>query len=136
MQVVNNHKNNNDIIYYSCSPHGEKNMHIKQQVHYTKIRVCEWELQRQGLKGNSTFKNISPKINIHDKWNYVSVIKLKMQIRYRRYRKILTIRLLISCNVFLHGGRSSRPGSLCNIYVYLLMLTWLPKTVVHMFFRA
>ena len=61
------------------------------------------------LKGNSTLKNISPKINIHDKRSYVSVIKLTMQIRYRR---ILTIKLLILCNVFLHGGGSSKPSSL------------------------
>jgi len=61
------------------------------------------------LKGNSTLKNVSPKINIYDKWSYVSVIKLTMQIRYRR---ILTIKLLISRNVFLHGGGSSRPSSL------------------------
>ena len=67
------------------------------------------------LKGNSTLKNISPKINIYDKWSYVSVIKLTMQIRYMR---ILTIKLLISCNVFLHGGRSSRPSSL---FLYLCL---------------
>jgi len=64
------------------------------------------------LKGNSTLKNISPKINIHDKWIYVSVIKVTMQIRYRR---ILKIKLLISRNVFLHGGRSCKPSSLFHI---------------------
>ena len=37
------------------------------------------------------------------------VIKLTMQIRYRR---ILTIKSLISRNVFLHGCRSSKPSSL------------------------
>jgi len=63
---------------------------------------------------------------------YISVIKLTMQIRYR----ILTIKLLISRNVFLHEGGSSKPSSLFYIYVYLLLLTWLPKTVVRMFFRA
>jgi len=67
------------------------------------------------LKSNSTLKNISPKINIYDKWSYVSVIKLTMQIRYRR---ILTIKLLISCNVFLHGDGSSRPSSL---FLYLCL---------------
>jgi len=36
-----------------------------------------------------------------------------MQIRYRR---LLTIKLLISRNVFLHGGVSSRPSSL---FLYL-----------------
>jgi len=46
------------------------------------------------------------------------------------------MKLLISRNVFLHGGGSSRPSSYFYIYVYLLMLTWLPKTVVHMFIRA
>jgi len=61
------------------------------------------------LKGNSTLKNMSPKINIYDKWIYVSVIKLTMKIRYRR---ILTIKLLISANVFLRGGGSSKPSSL------------------------
>jgi len=61
------------------------------------------------LKGNSTLKNISPKINIYYKWIYVSVIKLTMEIRYRR---ILTIKLLISRNVFRHGGGSSKPSSL------------------------
>jgi len=85
------------------------------------------------LKGNSTLKNILPKINIYDKWIYVAIIKLTMQIRYRR---ILTIKLLISRNVFLQVGGSSKPSSLFYIYVYLLMLTWLPKTVVHMFFLA
>jgi len=67
------------------------------------------------LKGNSTLKNISPKINIYDKWIYVSAIKLTMQIRYRR---ILTINLLISCNVFLHGGGSSKRSSL---FLYLCL---------------
>ena len=67
------------------------------------------------LKGNSTLKNISPKINIYDKWSYVSVIKLTMQIRYRR---ILTIKLLISRYVFLHGGGSSKPSSL---FLYLCL---------------
>jgi len=56
-----------------------------------------------------------------------------MQIRYMR---ILMIKLLISCNVFLRGGGSSKPSSFFNIYVYLLMLTWLPKMVVRMFFRV
>jgi len=54
-------------------------------------------------------ENISPKINIYDKWIYVSVIKLTMQIRYRG---ILTIKLPISRNVFLHGGGSSKRSSL------------------------
>jgi len=36
-----------------------------------------------------------------------------MQIRYR---KILTLKLLISRNVFLHGGGSSKPSSL---FLYL-----------------
>jgi len=67
------------------------------------------------LKGNSTLKNISPKISIYDKRSYVSVIKLTMQIRYRR---ILTIKLLISHYVFLHGGGSSKPSSL---FVYLCL---------------
>jgi len=67
------------------------------------------------LKGNSTLKNILPKINIYDKWSYVSVIKLKMQIRYRR---IMTIKLLILRNVFLHRGRSSKPSSL---FLYLCL---------------
>jgi len=38
-----------------------------------------------------------------------------MQIRYRR---ILTIKLLISGNVFLHGGGSSRPSTL---FLYLCL---------------
>jgi len=38
-----------------------------------------------------------------------------MQIRYRR---ILTIKLLTSRNVFLHGGGSSRPNSL---FLYLCL---------------
>ena len=67
------------------------------------------------LKGNSTFKNISPKINMYEKWIYASVIKLTMQIRYRR---ILMIKLLISRNVFLHGGGSSKPSSL---FLYLCL---------------
>jgi len=67
------------------------------------------------LKGNSTLKNISPKINIYDKWSYVLVIKLTMQITYRR---ILTIKLLILRNVFLHGGGSSKPSSL---FLYLCL---------------
>jgi len=49
------------------------------------------------------------------------------------------IKLQISRNVFLHGGGSSRLVGLAvyfYIYVYLLMLTWLPKPVVHMFFCA
>ena len=45
--------------------------------------------------------------------SYVSVIKLMMHIRYRR---ILTIKLLISCNVFLLGRGSSKPSSL---FLYL-----------------
>ena len=69
------------------------------------------------LQGNSTLKNISPKINIYDKWVYVSVIKLMMQIRYRR---ILMIKLPISRNVFLHEGGSSRPSSLF-LYVCLFV---------------
>jgi len=80
------------------------------------------------LKGNSTLKNISPKINIYYKWIYVSVIKLTME---RRYRRILTIKFLISRNVFRHGGGSNKPSSLFLYYfyicVYLLTLTWLPK---------
>jgi len=84
------------------------------------------------LKGNSTLKNISPKINIYDnKRICVSFIKLMMQITYRR---ILMIKLLLSRNVFLHGGRSSKLSSLFYIYVYLLMTTWLPETVIRMFF--
>jgi len=67
------------------------------------------------LKGNSALKNISPKINIYDKWIYVSVIKLMMQIRYRR---ILMIKLPISLDVFLHGGGSSKPSSL---FLYLCL---------------
>jgi len=67
------------------------------------------------LKGNSALKNVLPKINIYDKWIYVSVIKLTMQIRYGR---VLTIKLLISRNVFLHGGRSSKPSSL---FLYLCL---------------
>jgi len=35
-----------------------------------------------------------------------------------RYRRILTIKLLISRNVFLHGGRSSQPSSL---FLYLCL---------------
>ena len=58
---------------------------------------------------------IAPKVNIYDKWSYVSVIKLTMQIGYRR---ILTIKLLISRNVFFHGGGSSRPSSL---FLYLCL---------------
>ena len=38
-----------------------------------------------------------------------------MQIRYGR---VLTIKLLISRNVFLHGGRSSKPSSL---FLYLCL---------------
>jgi len=64
--------------------------------------------------------------------NLCIIIKLTMQIRYRR---ILTIKLLTSGNVFLHGGGSSKPSTLF-LYICLLMLTWLPKTVVHMFFCA
>jgi len=60
-----------------------------------------------------TLKNISPKINVYDKWSYVSDIKLTMEITYRR---ILTIKLMISHNVFLHGRGSSRPSSL---FLYL-----------------
>ena len=67
------------------------------------------------LKGNSTLKNISPKINTYDKWIYVSVIKLTIQIRYRR---ILKIKLLISRNVFLCGGENSKPSSL---FLYLCL---------------
>ena len=67
-----------------------------------------WKTVSTQLKGNSTLKNISPKINIYDEWSYVSVIKLTMRIRCRR---ILTIKLLISRNVFLHGGGSSNPSS-------------------------
>jgi len=44
-----------------------------------------------------------------------SVIKLTMQVRYRR---ILTIKLLTLRNVFLHGGGSSRPSSL---FLYLCL---------------
>jgi len=74
------------------------------------LQRSEW-----ALKGNSTLKNISPKIHIYDKWSFVSVIKLTMQIRYRR---ILTIKLLISRNVFLHAGGSSRPS---NLFLYLCL---------------
>jgi len=63
------------------------------------------------LKGSSTLKNMLPKINIYDKWIYVSVIKLTVTIQIR-YRRILTIKLLISRNVFLHGSGSSKPSSL------------------------
>jgi len=76
--------------------------------------ICTF-IQERALKGNWTLKNISPKININDKWIHVSVIKLTMQIRYRI---ILTIKLLISHNVFLHGGRSSKPSSL---FLYLCL---------------
>jgi len=41
--------------------------------------------------------------------------KLTMQVRYRR---ILTIKLLISRNVFLRGGGSSKPSSL---FLYLCL---------------
>ena len=67
------------------------------------------------LNGNSTLKNISPKINIYDKWIYVSVIKLMMQIRYRT---ILTIKLLFSRNVFLHEGGSTK---LSSLFLYLCL---------------
>jgi len=82
------------------------------------VAPARWKTQNgplSKLKGNSTIKNISPKINIYDKWSYVSVIKLTMQIRYRR---ILTIKLLISHSVFLHRGGSSRPSSL---FLYLCL---------------
>jgi len=36
-----------------------------------------------------------------------------------RYRGILTIKLLISRNVFLHGGRSSQPSSLFFISMFI-----------------
>jgi len=74
-----------------------------------------FRLYGRKLKGNSTLKNISSETNIYDKWTYVLVIKLTMQIRYSR---ILTIKLLISRNVFLHGGRNSRPSSL---FLYLCL---------------
>jgi len=86
---------------------------ISTSTHYEDMKKAFLEGAR--LKGNSTLKNISPRINIYDKWSYVSVIKLMMEIRYRR---ILTIKLLISCNVFLHGGGSSKPSSL---FVYLCL---------------
>ena len=86
------------------------------------------------LKGNSTLKNISPKINIYDKWSYVSVIKLTMQIRYRR---ILAIQLLISRNVILRGGRISK---LSSLFLYLCLFVDVDmvtkKTVVHMFLHT
>jgi len=47
------------------------------------------------------------------------------------------IKLLISRNVFLHGGGSSKPSSLflyLCLFVDVDMVT--KKTVVHMFFRA
>jgi len=47
--------------------------------------------------------------------DFVSVIKLTMQIRYRR---ILAIKLLISRNVFLRGGGSSKPSSLFYICLF------------------
>jgi len=67
------------------------------------------------LRGNSTLKNISPKMNIYDKQIYVSVIKLMMHTRYRMF---LTIKLLISRHVFLRGGGNSRPSSL---FLYLCL---------------
>ena len=76
------------------------------------------------LKGNSTLKNILPKINIYDKLIYVSVIKLTMQ---RRYRRILTIKLLILRNVSYMEMEIVSLVVYFYIYVYLLMLTWLPK---------
>ena len=79
-------------------------------------RVCTLHIRLVLLlKGNLTLKNISPKINIYDQWSYVSFIKLTMQIRYRRTS---TIELLISCNVFLHWGGSSKPSSL---FLYLCL---------------
>jgi len=79
------------------------------------IPALAWTVDIVNLKGNSTLKNISPNINICDKWSYVSVIKLTMQIRHRR---ILMIKLLTSRNIFLHGGGSSRPSSL---FLYLCL---------------
>jgi len=76
------------------------------------------------LKGNSTLKNILPKINIYDKLIYVSVIKLTMQ---KRYRRILTIKLLILRNVSYMEVEIVSLVVYFYIYVYLLMLTWLPK---------
>jgi len=78
------------------------------------------------LKGNSTLKNILPKINIYDKWSYVSVIKLTMQIRYR-------IGEFWCWNCWFRAMFSSMEAEVVGlavyfyIYVCLLMLTWLPK---------
>jgi len=93
--------------------------------------VCQWQRRLVCLSCNSTLKNIWCKMNIYDKWISVSVIKLMMQMRYRIF---LTIKLLISHNVFLHGGGSSMPSSLFYIYDYLLLFTWYYKLVVHMYF--
>jgi len=87
---------------------------LTRQVGFFCMQLWRSLLHECRLKGNSTLK-ISPKINIYDKWIYVSVIKLTMKIRYRR---ILTIKLLISANVFLHGGGSSKPSSL---FLYLCL---------------
>jgi len=73
-------------------------------------------------------------MNIYDKRIYVSVIKLTMHMKYRIF---FDDKITDFSHVFFRGGGTSRPSSLfLYIYVYLLMLTWLPETVVHMFFRA
>jgi len=48
----------------------------------------------------------------------------------------LTTELLISRNVFLHGGGSSKPSSLFLYLRLFVDVDMVVKTVVHMFFCA
>jgi len=72
-------------------------------------------------------------MNIYDKRIYVSVIKLTMHMRSR---------IFLTINYWFLAMFSSVEAEVVGlavyffIYVYLLMLTWLPEMVVYMLLGA